>query len=249
MPIKLKTRKTGSKPGEMFKFFENTYRLYMIAEATDPKLQKNYTYRQNKLGISSSKSIPHITMMHIHINGDNPDISHLIDGAGRVNHMLRKLIEKKYYQIAGDIYLKSSNTYYDIMGDFFAKVYVHDGDRKKITDFRMVLYSYLEMYLGKFTKRERVDIDGRVFFVYSYQGRELIAVPEYYHGIGVWTPHLSLIKLPHLRKENPELYEEFEESNYDIQILIDAMKGVKGSMSYLNLGMHFNKINLSAKKV
>ena len=242
-------RQTGSKPGETFKFFKNTYRMYMIAEATDPKLIKNYRYRQKKLGMKGSKNVPHITMMHIHINSDNPDHLHLVNKAGRTNHLFQKLIEKKYNQISNEIYLKSSNTFYDIMGDFFAKVYVHDGDRKQITDFRMVLYRYLEMYLGKFTKREKVDIDGRVFFVYSYNGRELIAVPEYYHGIGVWTPHLSIIKLTHLRKYNPQLCEEFEEDEYDPDTLINTMKGVKGSMSYLNLGMHFNKIGISVKKV
>ena len=134
-------------------------------------------------------------------------------------------MEQKYHQISPEIYLKSSNTYYDIMGDFFAKIYTHDGDKKQITDFRIVLYMYLEMYLGKFTKREKVDVNGRVFFVYSYRGNELIAVPEYYHGIGVWTPHLSIIKIPTLKRYNPDLLEKFTKDN-DPQILIDIMKGV-----------------------
>jgi hypothetical protein len=221
----------------------------MIAEATDEKLIKNYEYRQKKLGVKPIKSKPHITMMHIHINADNPDHHHLIDKAGRVNNMLRKIIEKKYHYVAPSIYLKSSKTYYDIMGEFFAKVFVHDGDRKQITDFRMVLYLYLQMFLGPHTDRVKQDIDGRVFYVYSYNGRELIAVPEYYHGVGVWTPHLSLIKLPHLRKQNPKLYDEFVDEDNDQNVLINEMKGVKGSINYLNMGMHFSKMSLSSKKL
>ena len=232
----------------VFKFFKNTYRMYMIAEATDPKLQQNVENRREKLGVHST-SVPHITMMHIHINADNPDRRFLVDGSGRVNQVFSKLMKNKYDQISDGIYLKSSQSYLDLMGDFFAKIYVNEGDPKIITDFRMTLYLYLELYLGRFTKRERIDIDGRVFFVYSYKGNELLAIPEYYHGIGVWTPHLSLIKLPTLKIQNPILYKKFEDSDYDPNVLIDAMKGVKGSISYLNMGKHFSKLVLSIKEV
>lgn len=241
-------RLAKSETTGVFKYFDDTYRLYMIAEATDQKLQENYEQRQKKLGVIS-KIAPHITMMHIHVNADNPDHKFLINETGKINNVFRKIVENKYQNIANNIYFKSSQSHYDLMGDFFAKVYVYDGDRSIITDFRMALYFYLEMYLGRFTKRERIDIDGRVFFVYSYKGKELIAVPEYYHGIGVWTPHLSIVKLPVLKTQNPELYEKFENAEYDPNILVDAMRGVKGSISYLNMGMHFSKIKLSVIEV
>ena len=236
------------RSGEVFKFFKNTYRLYMVAEATDPKLIRNYEYRQAKLGVTPIKSKPHITMMHIHVNADNPDHHHLIDRNGFINNMFKNIIEKKYHYMSPSIYLKSTNDCYDIMGEFFAKIYTHDGPKEQITNFRMVLYLYLEMFLNK-SHRQRQNIDGRIFYVYSYKGRELIAVPEYYHGVGIWTPHLSIIKLPILKYQNPELYEEFEDEDHDPDVLIDEMTGVKGSINNLNMGMHFNRLTLSAKQI
>jgi hypothetical protein len=240
------SKKDRSK--EVFKFFKNTYRLYIIAEATDSKLIKNYEYRQSKLGVTPIKSSPHITMMHIHVNADNPDHHHLIDKMGNINFMFKNIIEKKYHYISPNIYLKSRSDCYEIMGEFLAKVYTHDGEKEQITDFRMVMYLYLEMFLGKST-RQRRDIDGKVFYIYSYKGRELMAVPEYYHGIGVWTPHLSIIKLPILKYQNPKLYKEFKYDDYNVDVLIDEMYGVKGSINSLNMGMHFNRLLFSVNKL
>ena len=236
------------RANEIFKFFKNTYRMYMIADATDDGLKANYQNRQEALGIKSKNVKPHITMMHIHVNADNPDHLHLLTKAGNINPIFKKLMEKKYYHMAPSVYLRSTNSSYDIMGEFFAKVYLHDGEKKQITDFRMILYLYLQMFLGEF-KREYHDIDGRVFHVYSYNGRELLAVPEYYHGVGVWTPHVSIAKLSKIKRKNPDLYDKLESNKFDSQILIDELKGVRGSMNYLNLGMHFNKLSLSAKKI
>jgi hypothetical protein len=233
----------------VFKFFNNTYRLYMIAAATDSNLIQNYEYRRAKLlqghpQGQGSVRIPHITLMHIHINADNPDKSLIINEDGEINRTLKKILKKKYYEMAPSIYLQSDSELYRIMGDFFAKVYEHDGDHKIITEFRLVFYMYLEIYLGS-SHRKRHNIDGRIFFVYSYNDRDLIAVPEYYHGIGVWTPHLSLIKLPHLEKQNPDLYEEFTESNANPLVLVRSMRDVEGSINNLNMGIHFNKITFS----
>lgn len=237
------------RAGETFKFFNNTYRLYMIANATDQKLIDNFVMRRSMFGIPESTSVnAHITTMHIHINADNPDHKLLVTDDGKPDPIFRKMMERKYYDLSPSIYLRSSKNRYDIMGEFLAKVYTHDGDVQDITEFRMALYLYLQIYLGTDYYRQRQEIDGRVFYVYSYNGRELIAVPEYYHGKGEWTPHMSIVKLGQIEKYNPKLYDLYDETD-DSRVLVDQMRGIPGSIDSLNMAMHFARFTISTTLV
>ena len=71
----------------------------------------------------------------------------------------------------------------------------------------------------------------------------MIAIPEYYHGKGVWEPHLSLIKLNNIQKSNITLYNLYQENG--TIALINKLRGVKGTIDNLNMSIHFNSLRFS----
>lgn len=105
----------------------------------------------------------------------------------------------KYF---GDMEIASGKE--GVMGNFFVRSYEqishpqkYDGDFKgipRITQFRMeAIYGLIESRFGKGTKRIETS-NGDTFVVYSYTsktGREELWVPDYYHGKGKWSPHIS----------------------------------------------------------
>jgi hypothetical protein len=254
--INNRSNKSSKNTRTTFGFFDSTARLYMMANASNDSLRSNYSYRIDQLGVKPKKIKPHITMMHMHINLDNPDSAHLVKRGKNgliINNLFKQVMTKKYGMLSSNIYLKSRNSSYKIMGDFLAKVYKHDGDINDITDFRMAFYLYLKMYLGEHT-RVRREIGYRVFYVYSYNGKELVAVPEYYHGKGVWKPHLSIVKIKKIKRENPALFDEFideyeENEDRGVRVLTRAMKGGKGSMNAVNMKMHFDDFVITAMEL
>lgn len=224
--------------------FNSTYKMYIIADATDKTLINSYYSRLNKLGIprfDRTNIRPHITLMEILVNRNHPDYKYIVDEYGQINNTLRDLLAMKYKQLSPQMYLKSRSGSYNIMGDFMAKVYKATNSRY-ITDFRLVLYKYLEMLLGKGTRKVK-NIDGKKYFYYKYNGMELIAIPDYYHGKGNWTPHLSLIKLDKLRKSNNKLYNIY--LKHGLNSLIYSLKGSKGSLTNVNLSYHFSILRVS----
>lgn len=228
--------------------FDSSFKIYFVADATDEKLIKNYFARLKKLKINKNefKNIrPHITMMEIHVNRLNKDHKYIVDSYGQINNILRDLLLQKYQQISPQMYLKSKEGKYEIMGEFVAKIYKLN-DPIYITKFRMILYSYLEMMLGKSTKIIKTDQNNKVYYIYSYNGKELMAVPDYYHGEGIWTPHLSLIKLSKLQNSNNKLYLLFQKNG--LSAIIDALKGVPGKMDDLNMSYHFSSFRISVRQ-
>ena len=183
--------------------------------------------------------------MEIEVNRANPYHKYIVDAYGQINGILRDLLTIKYNQISGNIYLKSKKGVYNIMGDFMAKVY-KTNNPTYITDLRMVLYKYLEVMLGKSNRKVKIR-DNKKYFVYSYRGKDLIAIPEYYHGKGKWTPHLSLIRLDKIKKSNILLYRNYQK--YGIKELIMALRGVKGSLDNLNMSYHFNTLRISVVRI
>jgi len=127
------------------------------------------------------------------------------------------------------------------MGDFVAKIY-NATNPIYITHFRTSFYKYLESFLGKSTRRY-IKTASKGYYVYSYRGKDLIAIPEYYHGKGVWTPHLSLIKLDKIQRSNPNLYNAYEKSG--VSALIRALAGSRGSLDHFNMSRHFNIFEIS----
>ena len=216
----------------------------MIADATDPSLIKHYFNRLDKLGIDrdiQEHIIPHISLMELYINMDNPDHKIIINNDGSINSKLLQIMKQQYLTINPQMHIVSKTGKYEIMGDFMAKVYTAVNS-DYITQLRIVFYKYIESILGDFS-RKSIIISNKKYYVYSYGGRELIAIPHFYHGKGVWKPHLSLIKMSKLQLSNPVLYSSYEQ--YGINVLIDALRGVKGSMNQLNLARHFNSFRIT----
>jgi len=230
----------GAKKG----VFTNSATMYILADATDPSLIKHYFNRLDRLGISlqnQSRIKPHISLMEIHINKSNSDHKILIDSNGSLNPQLLRIMQQQYAAINPQMYIISKSGDYEIMGDFMAKVYTSNNSNY-ITQFRIAFYKYIERLLGK-GSRKHVTIANKNYYVYSYRGKNLIAIPDYYHGKGVWKPHLSLVKLDKIQQSNPTLYNTYKQ--FGINALINALRGVKGSLNQLNLSYHFNKLRIT----
>lgn len=231
-----------------FGYFDKTIRMYFIAECTNEKMVDSYTYSQNKLNIRTKFKSPHITMMHIHINALNSDHKLLVEH-NKVNSMFKKIIELKYIDLSKNMKLESSG--YDMMGEFFAKTYRSSSNsNSNITDFRMVLYLYLQIFLGK-SIRIKKTINDRTFYVYSYKNRELIAVPEYYHGKNIWSPHVSITKLDIIKTYNPNLYKLLDRAyKYDsikgvTRVLSSQIKNADRALDRIHMAKDFAKISIS----
>ena len=184
--------------------------------------------------------------MEVDINKKHPGYKTLIVQIGNKLYPRAELMQ--VIQIAFDInkdkiYLHSSKDKYEIMGDFFAKKYT-TPDSQRITNIRLSFYYYLQNKIGKQQKKyKKVGPSGKTYIVYNYLGKDLFAVPEYYHGRGKWTPHLSFTKIPTIKKDNYELYKDFEK--YGVNALSKALIGSSGSLDNLIVGKHINRIYIS----
>lgn len=241
-----KTRKITEviKTSKKRSYFISSYKLYIIADATNNKLIRSYFAQLDKLKIDKleQKNIrPHITMMEILVNRNHYGHKYMVDNYGQINNTLRMLLTTKYEELSPQMYLDSKKGQYDIMGDFLARLY-KSSNPSYITKFRITLYAYLEIMLGK---GERIvkKIDNKKYFVYSYGGKELIAVPEYYHGHGKWAPHLSIVKLDKIQRYNYMLYKQYQK--FGINALIDVLSGTGTTMEHLNMSYHFNSLRIS----
>ena len=224
--------------------FKKSYTMFMLADATDPDLIRSYFNRLDKLGISSqdqSRIKPHISLMEVYINRKNPYHNILVGRNGMISPQLKNVMKYQYFMLNSQMYIVSKKGGYEIMGDFMAKVYTALNSNY-ITQFRMAFYKYIENKLGR-GKRRSVVVAGKKMYVYSYGGMDLIAVPSYYHGKGVWKPHLSLIKLDKIKKSNPTLYSAYLQ--HGIKVLINALSGVKGQMNQFNMAYHFNSFRMT----
>lgn len=84
------------------------------------------------------------------------------------------------------------------------------NDRPQITNFRVYFYNKLLEYIKSidslitnYTRREETiqNIKYTLLF-YGSNPEPLFAIPDYYWGDGVWTPHVSLLQLDNLPSES-----------------------------------------------
>ena len=127
----------------------------------------------------------------------------------------------------------------EIMGNFFVRSYEqishshrYEGDFKgipRITQFRMqAIYGLIESRFGQGVKRIET-CNGDTFVVYSYTtttGREELWVPDYYHGKGKWSPHISYGKFD----KNPKIC-EMKSRWYDDHRIADVLTNLIKSAS------------------
>jgi hypothetical protein len=233
----------GRKQG----IFESSYIMYVMADMTDPLFSSCYFQRLSAMDIPKSEQVkmkPHITMMEVHINKRNSNYKYIVDSQRNTNPILENKFLEKYYNISPQMYMSSNKNDYAMMGEYFTKKY-NASNPLHVTEMRMVLYKYLEGLLGQSTRTTKKSSDGTTYYIYSYEGKELIGIPEYYHGKGVWEPHLSFIKMDKLYKLNPYLHGQFRQNG--ISILTDKMKHTQ-SIDNINMAMHFNRLRISTSK-
>jgi hypothetical protein len=224
--------------------FKSNYKVFLIADATAFKMTQYYYNRLSILGINKEeqKNIrPHMTLMELSINREHPDHKFIVDAYGQINTTLRELLNTKYEQLSPQMYINSKKYDYEILGDFLAKVYVASNS-SYITEFRMALYKYLEIMLGKSTRKVFI-FDNKKYYVYSYNDKPLIAVSEYYHGHGTWKPHISIAKLDKINRSSPSLYLLYQK--YGITALIKPLLKAKGQIESLNMSYHFRSLRIS----
>ena len=83
----------------------------------------------------------------------------------------------------------------------------YEESKEVITEFRKLFYGYLEKSLGKFGIENNTKNGGNV--VFKLNNIPLFVVPAFYYGIGVWTPHISIVNTADVKTHNPNLYSNY----------------------------------------
>lgn len=201
--IKAELNKNQMSGGGFFKKgYESTY-FYIMAKITNDYIYSRLDERRKAiLGENASLKNLHITLFQCEINQNHPN-ANVFQNVDFHEH-----IKKSYVDAfsKNNITLTSKLGEYDILGTdnkFLVKKYTAN-DSQIITEFRKQIYQYLDKQFGSGIKKEKQD-----FVVYNYNGQDLIAVPRHSHGVGVWTPHVSIINTNELKKLNPTLYNQY----------------------------------------
>lgn len=193
-----------------FPFTSNSI-IYVMANVTDSYKLERLSERRSVLlnGGSAKNSALHITLMELHININHDSSSMFSD------EKFQAAIATAYINTiqASKLKLTSELGCYDLIGASEKKFYVKDykpDDEKVITKFRTEIYNIITFLVGSYDiKPEIKEISGKKFHVFSYQGKELFAVPDYYRGTGNWKPHISLASTDDLEKNNTNLFRTF----------------------------------------
>ena len=154
-------------------------------------------------------------------------INQLLDNANKAYESM-KLLEPEYIEI--DKKMKQAENLY--------KVNIHDYERQisEQLEFKILKLLNSRTHLHKSIRESN-------YFIYSYNGKPLIAVPEYYHGKGKWKPHMSIVKLDKINRSNPSLYLLYQK--YGINALIKPLLKAKGQIETLNMSYHFRSLRIS----
>lgn len=101
--------------------------------------------------------------------------------------------------------------------------------QEAIFEFRKAFRNAVEKMLGCKLQRSPVQ-NCPGYTIYECSGKFIYAVPDYYHGVGVWEPHLSLFNEIHLNKNNHTLYKKEQSLATDdekLQLLHESMSKPK----------------------
>lgn len=226
--MQLKKQEGGTMEGGAL-YFPNTRKYYILAKITD----QNILNRLNERRAVLLKNAPpaddlHVTLLQFEINSQHPNANIFDDPA--FHRAIRGFYDDKIAGIspraaAGatshSLILQYMRKKYDLLGQglnkFFVKVYA-PSNSYAITHFRTEFYNYLDRALGNSVMR---DDTVKNYKVLNYRGVDLIAIPKFYYGPGVWKPHISILNTGELKTYNPALYSEFaNKTNTDDQIKV-----------------------------
>jgi hypothetical protein len=149
-----------------------------------------------------------------------------------------------YLHYMKGVILRSFPGNYDMKGQnvghkFLSKMYIANNPTQ-ISEFRTAFYKKLQSLLNiphtvkkPFSTRSEKDSKGLDYVIYMYQGKDFFAVPNYYHGIGIWTPHLSILSEAELATCNEQLNKQYQISG--IKCLVDAMAGTAVELNEIRM--------------
>lgn len=210
------------------KAFTNSKMFYITANIREPSnLATSLDQRTNLLlkGKPPKNQSPyHITLLQFEINTDH------VDSKFFETHLSELRDYALFAYDTSFAYNGTKLTYvqgkYDLLGQtankFLCKIYnVQNGHKRQITLFRKQVYAYLKQKLGEYTIENNTANNG--FAIFSLKGKPLIAVPAYYYGIGVWTPHVSIVNTGDVMIHNKELYDNYVTQNNQLAVLLQPI--------------------------
>ncbi len=194
-------------------FKENTAKFYIMADIVDKDIIARLDERRklllnNKL---PTHNMLHLTLLQMDVNK---------------KHKLYTDFEKSLAEITvavGTIYkdtfkkeqakLKYVLGLYDLLGQtankFLSKIYeLYDKNKLTITNFRKAFYQYLKsLFSVPYNIVDDTKTSG--FALFKFGDEVLFAVPAFYYGIGVWTPHISIVNTGDVATHNKDLYAKY----------------------------------------
>jgi len=230
-------------------YFKNNIKVHILANITDPSIIRLLNDRRNALNLwdlSGGKQF-HITLFQFHINGNHPDAYIFKDNWDN-------LIKQWYNETFGqNVILQYRQGQYDLLGQekkYLVKTFEPLAKFKTvITDFRKKIYKYIQKKIKKKKKMYTKEKDGVKYHIISFGGRKLLSVPDYYFGIGQWTPHISIADMDEIEKYNKhisEKYNSLQSKNEQIKTIIDPiLQANLSSLPDINMNLHIKSIKVS----
>jgi len=231
-------------------FFKNNTKFFIMANVSNHTILTEIDKRRKLLllGNSPVHNDVHLTLLQFNINQDHPDSEFFYDPVfhRRIWDFYDDSMRKK------SLTLKYIRGFYDLLGlsdkKFFAKIYQPEQP-ELITEFRKQIYKYIESELGKYKiKKKKFGKD--MYYVFNLNGEDLISVPDFYFGIGVWTPHVSVVNIKDVAKYNEKLYKKYSNSKTErsklntlLQPILKAKFGPIGDI-IMDRDVNFLKVSL-----
>jgi hypothetical protein len=216
--------------------------MYIIANITDKKIY-DILERLSHILAPKSKIDPHITLMELHINADDP---HFVKHAKYLfsDSKIAGKIKLMYEAFLSNIiYVEDYDRLYDYVGlsitKYFSKFYTIKS-LKKIFSHEMILqklFKAIAKKLNIFTdivkSPEKSKIDGYNVFGYFEDKtfHDLFAITDFYVSQENIHPHITITSSEIIRSKNPQLYEHLGELQQSTKLLTSLIMSNKRNLN------------------
>ena len=204
----------------MTSFYKNNTgaKIFIMYYFDDPE-KILFEQRKSCLTSNSKKPYePHLTLFQIEFNTQH----HLWRKVKKAlkSSEFGETIQEAYNNVFYNSTLIYNQGGYTLLGhkngipQFFAKDFGSDAN---ITLFRMAIYNFIQNVIrtDEFFRKER-KINGKNWFEYCYpktnSRKSLFVVPGHSHGVGVWTPHITIC---HIQDLKPGIRKMFDKCGQD----------------------------------
>lgn len=211
---------------------------YIMANISKPELITALNNRRDDILLRNGESHTyHLTLLTIELNRSLKIYADRLENLvtksdGQKIKILKPEIQKMVFDAYNETFKKSRvvlsqerGRYYK-MGNFYAKKYPIKSDESKlkfrdnnvptINAFRIKFYEKLRIHLGvNFTW----DITDPNYALAINESKDIIfAVPKYDFGIGIWEPHVSIVKDTEISDYNKDLFRKLQSSFPELEI-------------------------------